>query len=618
MQYDVSLDYAKDGGLDFSSSPDWCLAVFRLSRPISYSRKETASFGPVISGGMLRKEKPLIIRSDCLHVSVSGSKNSSTKTLNCTLKGTTNYLSANTILNGDWILGWMHTSPGDTDEIVKALQAGEPANDFKSGLKFIGRVHSIRKHRSSSIITGAKTVVYTLQAIGFEELSTIFFYDPALATLDETKDIWRFLAQIGLDAFQYLSAVHKEAGIIQDNAEDFFDKFLDIVVGKGTKSIPDAGHDLYGHKLSISPQEQLGAPYSYLIPLSVATTLGRTTADERKGANNGHSCYGYADVLTTLTGVQKYQPEDPEPAHKGFVPEIDYTSSPQANRLRCPERIKGTYIPIEPVFINSPLWTILNQFKNPTVNEMYTCIKPNLAGDLMPTIVFRQIPFSSESIEEDPEMPLTRFLSLPRWIIPEALIVDEDIGRSNATHFNFIHVYGQLSPYQQKQQWAITDQMTRNAPIIDTVNVASYGFRPYMSTVACTITDATRADGVRTWMEAIADWTIGSEHTLNGVINCKGIQAPIAEGDNIELNGVAYHIEGITHTCSMNGDNKTFNTTISISNGMPIDQSSATFDAPHYAGFGPQPESTILGEDMGDDTFDTKTNPGTVADNNDQ
>jgi hypothetical protein len=217
MRYDVSLDYSKTASQDNSSSPSWCLAVFRLARPVSYSRKEKASIGPVIAGGMLRKETPFIIRSECVHMSVSGSKASSVKTLNCSLKASTNYLSANTVLNGDWIIAWMHTSEADTDRIVKALENGQPANDFMSGIKFIGRVHSIRKRRSTMGATGLKTVSYSLQAVGFDELSTVFFYDPALASLDSAKDIWHFMAQIGVNTFQYLSEAHKDAGIIQDN-----------------------------------------------------------------------------------------------------------------------------------------------------------------------------------------------------------------------------------------------------------------------------------------------------------------------------------------------------------------------------------------------------------------
>jgi hypothetical protein len=604
IKYDVSQDYNKMGGVDFSSSPDWCVAIFRLGRPVSYSRKEKKSLpGSVVDGALLRKEQPLIIRSDIVNMSISGNKNSCVENLNCVLKGSRNYLSADTCLTGDWVFAWIHTNPNDTDRIIKALLTGQPANDFNSGLKFVGRIHSIRKHKTVTI-AGTKSVQYTLQAVGFEELNTSYFYDPALSTLAEGKDIWQFMAQIGLDSFNFLSESHQSAGTIQDNSEEFFDKFLDIVVGEGSKAaINEVGQDVNGNSLAISPQQQREAPYAYLVPMSVANTLGRSSLEQRKGNNHGHQSYGYADILTTVTGVQQYKPEDPLPEHKGFVPQVDFTKSPSSNRLRCLERIKGTFIPIEPVFINTPLWSLLNQFKNPTINEMYTCLRPNLAGDIMPTIVFRQIPFSTNVIVENDAMPLTRFLSLPRWHVPNELIVDEDIGRSSATRFNFIHVYGQVSPYFQKEEFSITAQMTRNAPIMDGTSVAVHGFRPYMSTVACSITDASRKDGARVWMEALADWTMGSEHTLNGTFNCKGIQSPITKGDNIQVENVVYHIESVSHNCGMHGDFKFFNTTIQVSNGMPEDQSKSE-NAPVYPGF------SIKNENAGNDKFNTNSNPG--------
>jgi len=608
IKYDVSQDYNKEGGTDFSSSPDWCVAIFRLGRPVSYSRKDKKSIpGNVVAGALLRKEQPLIIRSDILHMSVSGNKSSCVETLNCVLKGMNNYLSADTCLTGDWIFAWMHTNPTDTVRVIKALKTGQPANDFSSGLKFVGRIHSIRKHKAV-IPSGFKTVQYQLQAVGFEELNTSYFYDPALATSAAGKDVWQFMSQIGLDSFKFLSEAHQSAGIIQDNSEEYFDKFLDIVVGEGAKAVVnEVGQDENGNRLAISPQQDKEAPYAYLVPMSVANTLGRSSLEQRKGNNNGHQAYGYSDILTTLTGVQQYKPEDPLPAHKGFLPQIKLSGT--SNRLRCTERIKGTFIPIEPVFINTQLWSLLNQFKNPTINEIYTCLRPDLAGDIMPTIVFRQIPFSTEVIEENDAMPLTRFLSLPRWKIPNESIVDEDIGRSGATRFNFIHVYGQVAPFQQKKEHSITDQMTRNAPIMDGMNVAVNGLRPYMSTVACSITDIVRKDGARVWMEALADWTIGSEHTLNGTFNCKGIQSPIAKGDNIQVEDVVYHVESITHTCGMNGDYKFFNTSLQVTNGMLEDQGNSV-NAPVYPGF----VFDAQNENTGNDSFNTKSNPGYSVD----
>lgn len=624
MSYDVALDYSP--GQDFDSNPGWCVAVFRLGKPVSYSRRDKKSIpGSVVDGALLRKEKPLIIVSDILQMNVSGNKSSSTKNLQMSLKGERNYLSADAMLSGDWIMAWMHTNIQDTKKIIEALENGNPANYFNSGLKFVGRISSIRRAKRVDM-NGIKTVQYSVQAIGFEELSTVFFYDPALATFQSSNDVFKFLSEIGLDTFNYLSKTHPEAGIIQDNAEELFDKFIDIVVGEGTKSsVENVGRDLNyvakdlrGNPLQHSPQpqQQREAPYAYLVPLSVAITLGRTTYEQNKGSNNGHRAFGYADLLCTVTGVQKYAAEDPEPAHKGFLPNIKLGEggSTKANRLKCFERIKGTYIPIEPVFINTSLWGILNQFKNPTINEMYTCLKPDLAGDLVPTIVFRQIPFSTNVIEEKPEMLLTRFLSLPRWKLPNSLILSEDVGRSNSTHFNFVHVYGQVSPYKQTNAHTIQAQMAMNAPILNGMDVAVHGFRPYMASVAASPVDVTRPDGARTWMEAIADWTLGSEHTLNGTVNCKGIQSPIAEGDNVQIDGVVYHIEAISHSCSISGNGiKTFNTQLSLSNGMPEDQGFPNEVAPRYPGFkAPDYSADVNSQNRGDDSYNIESNPGVV------
>jgi hypothetical protein len=49
---------------------------------------------------------------------------------------------------------------------------------------------------------------------------------------------------------------------------------------------------------------------------------------------------------------------------------------------------------------------------------------------------------------------------------------------------------------------------------------------------------------------------------------------------------------------------------LTLTNGMPIDQSSSNGDSPHYVGFGPEPEFSTIGEDMGDDKALTSQDPG--------
>ena len=616
VTYDVSKDYNNEGGADFDTSPSWCIAIFRLGEPLTYSRVDKSSIGSVISGVLSRKEKPLIITSECIQMSVSGSKDNCTETLNATLKGTTNYLSANALLPGDWMMAWIHTNENDTTRIVKALNEGSAANDFNSGLKFVGRVHGIRKNLSVAV-NGVKTVTYTLQGIGFDELSTIFFYDPALASVESKNDIFQFMGQIGLDVNKWLSSLAPIRGQIKDNSEALVTGFLDIVVGKATSPIINRPFDNINSNLRASPQQNKEAPFSYLVPLSVATTLGRTITDEKKGNDFGHEAWGYGDLLTLLTGVQKYAIQEPIPEHKGFVPLIDENIS-SLNRLMCKDnRIKGTYVPIEQSFLNTPLWGLLNQFKNPCLNEMYTCIRPDIKGNLMPTVVFRQIPFSTNAVPEDKDMPLTRFMSLPRWKIPTELVTSLDLGKSNATHWNFIHVYGQLNPYHQEYEYDIAAQIVHNNPIADYVDMARSGIKPFMSTVNCTIYDSQR--DTQAWMEAIADWNMGVQYTLNGTVNCMGIQSPIAKGDNIEIDGVVLHIDSVSHSCGINGGLKHFRTTLNLTHGMPVDQKDWLVNYPRYPGFADSISSWSSGDQQkshqGDDSFATALNPGMTVDN---
>lgn len=48
-----------------------------------------------------------------------------------------------------------------------------------------------------------------------------------------------------------------------------------------------------------------------------------------------------------------------------------------------------------------------------------------------------------------------------------------------------------------------------------------------------------------------------------------GIQSTICEGDNVEYDGVVFHIETLSFNCSISSDGKkAFHTALSLSNGM--------------------------------------------------
>lgn len=59
---------------------------------------------------------------------------------------------------------------------------------------------------------------------------------------------------------------------------------------------------------------------------------------------------------------------------------------------------------------------------------------------------------------------------------------------------------------------------------------------------------------------------------MNGTIETIGITEPIPVGDNLEFDGIVYHIESVNHTCSISGNGqRIFRTQLSLSSGVSSD-----------------------------------------------
>jgi len=582
-KYDLINDFGEGKTSDgiVSSSPGWLVGVVPLGRPVTYDRAKSESFVDVIAG-IVPRVSPYTLKSECIGLSISNSKGSYAKNMSARFKDSErNLLSVNGILPGDWIFAWCHSYIQDTDKTEELFLTNKKINNKDSGLKFLGRAHSVRKHVDRSP-TGALTSTYSLQAVGFNELDSVHFYNPLLATVDVMKDALKYLSQIGLDTFDWSHAVGQQGGNLRDNSEDLIEAFIKIILGEGVgKTANDAldrGRDsLKGGVVNgeFSPDapgrqstpQSKEAPYAFLTPSYIKNLMGLNPIDPIKGTKHNHPAIGYSDLLTVLGGKQTYS--DPST----YMPDLKKEKS-KGTRLSCQDRIKGTYIPISPEIINVPLWNIMEKMYNPLINEMYTAMRQNVDGDIMPTLVLRQIPFSSDAITEDLSIfPLTRFTSLPRWVASPNLVSNFDVGRSDATRFNFIQVSGQLDAFPKEIANSLYAQIAKNAPIADVSSIARTGFKPIMATLQVVPADILRRDSIGSWVKAIADWSIDSQYSLNGTMVCVGLQSPICEGDNLEFEGVIYHIESVTHNCGidMNGTKKFF-TSLTLTHGMAVDQ----------------------------------------------
>lgn len=590
--YNVIEDFGSKETDSLSMSAYWIVAVIRLGQPLSFSRVTMSSLDSnIISGALLRNDAPLIITDDCLHLEVHNSKLSHTKSLSMSLKQTdTNYLVE--VLPGDWVMAWIVNNEGDYVRVLQSIEDSEPSNGFRDGFKFLGRIASVRKTISVDRAQGFKSATYHIAATGFQELDTQLFFDNTLSRNEDVQGaMGQWLGRLGLE-MDMLFAKSAKGFIEKDNINKLIPTLIDLIVGKGpsieiraeaAKTIKTTGQA--GRTASDMPSMANSAPYSYLVPMKVGQLLG-------VAAEGGMKVLGYASILEQIIGVQAYYDVE---VPKMFSPSIMRT---EGRRHFTDAPMLGTFPPITPECTNRPLWSVLQQYLNPVINEMYTALRVNKEGQVMPTLVVRQIPFTTEVF--DPEMRLnerqkteiggaircTRFLELPRWVVPDVMVNSIDVGRSDHTHFNFVHIYG---AFQGGNPWFLQYQLVENPPIRDDIDIMRSGLRPYMTTVQCFTSDHVGAvPGV--WMALVADFVVGSHYTYNGTLQCLGIQSPICEGDNLEFDGVVFHIETVSHRVGIGYDgSKDWTTTLTLTNGMravldkQVDGKNVTY--PMYPGF---------------------------------
>lgn len=555
MAYHVIKDFGGLPGIDYASSnPYWIVAVYRLQEPVTYLRAKMGSYTTNQADGVKLRGAPLIITDDCLQLQVACSKSTYTSTLSASLIGSgLNYLSE--IYPGDYVLAWMFTNQEDYSATLKSItESGKNFNGFNSGLKFFGRLQSLRKHLQQNP-QGPKQVRFQLNAVGFQELDAQIFFDPHL--VNKVDQMGFIFAQLGIGLTDLISDNQK--GFAVDKA---IDKFLTVMLGKGipinenTKTQGKATQIATG----LSPQ------YPYILPgiLGLKFNIGH---DQEK------SFVTFSDLLEKRIGIQEYQNDASGVRGDGSVESDDQKASQFQPTITNP--MLGDFIPAAPQFQNKSVWSVLQQYLNPAANEMYTCLRVNAKGLIMPTIVVRQLPFTSQAFE-DREAPnsaavdvttpikVTKFATLPRWVVDPVLVKAADIGRSDALRFNFVHVYGENGqPHGDK-----TAQLVRNPPLRDDLDIARSGLRPYMMTVPCHLSDVVTG-GPGKWMALLSDIVMGQHMTLTGVLQTFGIQAPICVGDNLEWDGGLFHIEAITHSCQIQADgSKDFSTTLNLSHGV--------------------------------------------------
>ena len=619
-QYHLAKDFEGDinEGV-ISASPYWLIAVMRFDKRLLYDRANLKNYdGYKLSDAISITSPTLIIGSDAVSLSVQGDKSNFQKGLQATLLPTKNYL--NEIFPADWIFAWMFYGKEKLVDLVKRIRKGEPCNNFDDGLKFVGKVQSIRKNLSVNPGSGVKTVRYTLQASSFNELGCQVFYNPLFAMRPEMMS--ETYARMNAPLTELLKNLRDDSGkngIVTDRA---IPTFLELLLGSG---LPTTWTNPAGI------ESMRAAGLTNKIPIAVPKVVGGLLGKvARSGSQDGILCY--TDVLESIIGVQKYSSNlgvDPNDTngYMAFVPD-GITKEDSGQYKYTHKEMEGVFQPIAPNLSNKTVWTVLQQWLNNVVNEMYTALRVNNQGKIVPTLVLRQLPYSTPTMtgkfendqaikkqeeqenneleaavkasdrggndglgivdkkhqdkwmkgikrEEDYQKKLrdtsvlfqniTGFLELPRWYIDPVLITSYDFGRADSLRSNFVRIYG--APTQTQLATDPIKLEAKFAPIRDDLDIQLNGLRMQTQTVVCTNEECAKAP--TKWMAFASDFLIGQHLMYTGTVNLHGIQAPIAEGDNVEFDNTVLHIEVVSHVCNIAPDGKkSFMTSLTLGHGL--------------------------------------------------
>jgi hypothetical protein len=579
----AGLNNNGDGTENFQN-PYWILAVFSYKTCDTFDRGKISS--PAVGGFRIVSRKDdetagsnvdgYLFDCEIKHWQTSQSKDNHIQSFSAAMVNSEGDLSLMEHVNGgDWCMFWAFNNRQDYQRIRRrmifsySLRAWTPdkeedqtrddsgiVNDWMSGLKFVGKIQSVQ-HTESRVATGQYNVEYVLQAFGFTELDSLIYYDAAVAFKYPTAT--QFYQDIGITTDDLLNKSGPDEGFINTNRA--IPLLVKTFLGKGP---PPAGKGLgtpvdkdklFAAHIESTPNTQFKVPQVVSMIL-----LGRKVGEN------------YSDVLLQLIGDQTYSSGENE-EYKNFVPEFDHIEN---NSIVFTKRKIIDYFPETLLdFNNQTVWSVIRQFLNEPLNEIYTALKPHPeTGLLMPSITVRRTPYSSDTYQkQEGRLQAISFSELPRWAIPDALVISSTIGKSDAPRINYVHILPKTT-FASASRADLAQMRVDSPPVVNKVDIQRQGLRATVREVSGfadpTSSSASTAES-RRYTEFIADIVMDAHFRYNGSISTVGIQEPVQPGDNIVFNGMLFHIESISHRGGISFDGtKDFETTIQMSHGLPM------------------------------------------------
>jgi hypothetical protein len=514
------------------TSPGYCITILRWSNRDTFNYKS-------IDGQDVRQ--PLVIINDAIQIVVSNTKKGLTPTVTVVLKGgDLNYATA--VHPGDLMLVNMLNWEKDARRIYDKAVTTTPINGVGDGFKGLFRIQNVVKDLRVDPNSGIKTLFYTVTGAGFTEFNNVIYYNPSIAASFRDKGALLWSVAIG----EFYQDRLKTNSKIQPILKDLFK----ILIGKSRKKF-DAKIRNYGNT-------------HFKVPRTLGALLGKNDAEFA------------TDIFNYVLGVWK---DSAVPTNNsismgvGFNPSITSDDPKESNFFSTGTPLQGNKEVFLENWNQNTAWSIINGYLNNVLNEMYTTYRVDINNRVMPTVVVRQKPFTTEHfVKPAGNFPVSKFLSLPRWKISASLLLSQQTSKNEAARHNLVQVFTRA--LADTAEMDMSQQIALGNFVFDDKDIERQGLRPYIVTSNFDFPVKEDPDGkrirAREWAKIVSDWIIDGHLKESGTFTFLGIQDPISVGDNLEFDSIVYQIEGITHTMTVNPSNgkKSFRTKIDVSYGM--------------------------------------------------
>lgn len=535
-----------------------------LARP-----KMPISTGGRVQGVIHDKDKEALgrtitytLQKEILSCSVSHQKSGPVASMSLTVKSTIDWKSA--IGQGDHVCVWMKRSHIDLQTLPREQRDALCGSGVESGLKFYGTIRSVMRNFSVGE-DGKKSITYSISAAGWGDFLNrdVYFNEYMYESFINNPALFGAIQTSGLDPEK-----------LPKNDKNLSpDQIVECVVNTFL-SVPNSTFALVTGNDAIR-----GINRPVKLPQEVARVFSAEVT-----SSNGDIILG--DILRKQFGILEYDPTSLA---------LDGIAEAQGNDVTLrpfPKNLSGG-IPYLPPGLgsNQPLWGIMTAFADLAINELFVDLKPTSQGLLRPTIVHRQIPFTSSPMGDAlrgqaKTVQFSRFIDLPRICIDNRSILAESIGYTADGGYNFIQVapnFQQSVPIMDpasafaKGNWAMDMGSIRRHGLKTAFLGTSFSVRGNEISAEERLNYLT-SDHAAKLAGVLPDWWLGHGLYDTGSITIYGVEEPLSVGDNLLVrrpNGYAdelYHIEGYTHSFSVSNGKRRFRTSLTVTRGQTVDE----------------------------------------------